>query len=401
MRKKFSIYLLGNLMFGLSQWLTIIILTKTITMSEVGYYSLAIAYAGPILMLLSFGLKTIYITNENSEKKIFLINRLITFILFINLFIIILIPREISHFEFQLMVLVALIKGFEFIQEILFAFRQKEMRFEAIGKLKLAQSIGSIVITSYLFIDSSKILTVFLFILIFNSLLIIFELRNQKLFCIKEIAKKFKKEEYYETLKLCYIGLPLGLTLAISSLNTNIPRIILEFFSGIEELGYFSSLMFFYSAGTTIMFSISGFLLPIMVNKINNLSWIRDIFKKISIVYIFFSLLLLIIIYYFGDIILLVIYNEEFSKYHFDFFIIIIGAVFTYYIILMDIIFNVKKLFNFLLIVQILTIIVISIIGIFIVAEYSLSGAAIAFSCGIIFQFLIKFIYFMKIITKN
>lgn len=386
MKKKFSTYLVGNIFFGLSQWITVIILAKTVSISDVGFYSLALAYSGPILMLFSWGLKTIYITTENSKRETFLLNRLVMIFCFLVLIMIILLIKEFNHAEFYLILTIAFIKGIESLQEILFAFRQKKMEHQIIGRIKIFQSIGSILIVSLLFIKGFNPLYIFLLVLVFTIILALKELMSLGLIQLN----LYKGIKISSILSLSLAGISLGITLAISSMNTNIPRFYLETTNGIQELGFFSSLMFFYSAGNTILFSISGFLLPIVVKNMKNIKYIKKIYLKISVVFWITAIFGWIFLFFFGDVILSMVYTSEFAYYHSEFLIIMIGAILTYYVILIDVIFNAWKKFNNLLYIQIGTIIIISVASYVLIPDFSTLGAAISFLIGIVFQFVIK-----------
>lgn len=386
MRKQFSLYLLGNVLFGLSQWITVIILAKATSLTEIGLYSLGLAYSGPLLLLLGWGLKTIYITDEEPNNALFIVNRFVMLIVFINAIIFILLIKKFDGISLIFVLLVSLIKGVEFLQEILFAIRQKRMEHHIIGLFKIIQSIVTVAIVSLLFIDRMSSILIFSLVLAFTIILCSIE------FIRLEMARKvlYRNIKLKSVFNLTVIGFSMGLTLAISSLNTNFPRLILESSYNLEVLGYFSALMFFYSAGNTFMFSVSGYLLPLVIKNNNNKKFIINVYKKISIVFLVVALLGLNIVYFVGDHILRILYNESFAVYEKEFFIIMVAAVLTYYIILIDVIFQAYKKFKLLLSGQIITSIVVFIGSYFLIPTWGIIGACYVFLIGMLVQLILK-----------
>jgi len=63
-------------------------------------------------------------------------------------------------------------------------------------------------------------------------------------------------------LQLAWLALPLGLTLALLSLKTNIPRYFIEHYLGAEELGYFAALSYLMIATGTIISAMGQTCVP-------------------------------------------------------------------------------------------------------------------------------------------
>lgn len=255
-------YLVGNIAYGIMQWSVIVLIIKLGTKVELGAYTYGLAVIAPILLLMSFGYNTLIVTKPELYKSMLYFTRwlnmiiaLIIYSLFIYFF------STIETHLYKLMIVIALSKLADSLIEIDYSYYIKANQHWKVGLYKIVFSIfqfSLIVIGYYVFTN------LFLALLIYSLSVIIFATyKNRKYLTIKHL----NWQQLYVLIK---IGMPLSIALFLSSLNTNIPKYILENNNSLIDVGIFSSLIIIYSAGNIFYYSLYNFLLPRVVNQKHN-----------------------------------------------------------------------------------------------------------------------------------
>lgn len=392
MKYNFHIYLLGNLMFGFCQWVTIILLVKYSNITLLGHYTYGIAIVAPLILLLSFGLNTLIVTNNKFKKNIYFKMRCITSMITLYIYmLIVIIWSDISSEVYALMFFIAVTRVAENINDIQFAYWISGNKHKKVGIFKIFLSIFQIMLISCFIIIYNTLLPAL--VIYSMSLLIYILIRNKK-------QLKISINDIKKIVILSSIGIPISLTLFLSSLNSNIPKYLLEFYSNIESVGIFSSLLTIYSVGSTFIFSIYNFLLPRVVNNKENYIFLKKLLINILI---FFSFILLITIpfslFYSKDI-LNIIFSEGFQKYGREFTLLTVSACLIYVSILLDLFINSHKMYKYNTLIQLISVLVILITSIVIIPELNVFGAMISFGIYGCIVFILKLVLTLKIIKR-
>ncbi|RIM75057.1 hypothetical protein, partial [Staphylococcus arlettae] len=123
MNKSFACYLLGNILFGVSQWLIILLIIKLGTSIELGVYTYGIAVIAPLILFMSFGFNTLIVTDNYLEKQTMVMLRcycLVVTLLFYSA--IVAFFTNLTHTSFLLLIVVAVSKLAEAALDINFAY---------------------------------------------------------------------------------------------------------------------------------------------------------------------------------------------------------------------------------------------------------------------------------------
>ncbi|MEB7690479.1 hypothetical protein NGB41_09085 [Staphylococcus equorum] len=390
MKNNFLTYLFGNLVFGFTQWFIIILILKLGTQTELGTYTYAIAIIAPLILLLSFGFNTLIVTTKSFDKSSYIKARWMISILTICIYMLVVIfLTGLNKENYLLMFFIGLSKISENLFDIDYAYYIRDKKHKYVGYFKILISFIQIFLIS-------------VFYYIYQNLTIAFIIYSLAMLLINIIKNKqfiFKKQKFIiKSFKLFRIGIPLSVTLFLSSLNTNIPKYFLEFHSNIIAVGVFSSFLTIYSAGNTFFFSLYNYLLPKVVKDKLNTKFLKKLFVKIIVAWI----LSLTIIIAFGmkaiDSIIPVIFNKEFLSYKIEILIILLSSLFVYMSILLDLFINSHNKYKYNTYVQVLSVVIVFLGSIVLINKYEILGAAITFSIFALTVFVLKVILSIKII---
>jgi len=251
--KKVSWNLFSNVMYAFSQWIIIVIISKFGDGKMLGQYSLAFSITAPIVLFCGLSLRSYQITdvkNMFSLKDYVLTRRLTNYFSLIIIVIFIL----ISKYDFEtnlIIIIIGLNKLIDGLNDIVQGDFQLNDNLEKASKLKVFKSLFFIVSTilSFYLFDS------FIYILLVMTLL------NYAYYYFVDfqlIKKPLNTLEYnINNVKLIIITTwTMGLNISLSSLTTNIPRVFVEKYDGLEVLGYFTAISYFMLIGTLFVTAI-------------------------------------------------------------------------------------------------------------------------------------------------
>jgi len=290
----------------------------------VGKYSLALAITAPIFMFTGLQLRTVQIADVGNkfDFNTYFCLRIWSSLLGILITLGILL---LCNYTWEVRVTIFLIgvaKALESLSDILWGLQQKSEQMDSIAKSMFLRGVLSVVgFISAIYI-SGTVATGAL-ALSFSAGLVLFFYDIPKTEAIDKEAMRTKLNEQFRKkhqdkaiIKLIRIAIPLGVVLALISLNGNIPRYFVEYYLGEGSLGVFSALVYFMIPGNLIMNSMGQTMSTQMAKMVyeKNIAMYRHHLKKIiavggmiSVVALFFSVI-------WGREILLIFYSGEFTQ---------------------------------------------------------------------------------------
>ncbi|WIF72399.1 oligosaccharide flippase family protein [Proteus vulgaris] len=237
--KNTSYTLVGNVIFALSQWLILIILNKFGNSTDVGVFTYSLAITTPIFLLSQCGLRSYLVIDIKKffHFKVYLNLRILLSIIALGIIFFICLFIEDSKIKYSIL-LISLFKLFDSIFDIYYGSYQRNFAMKRIAISRTIRAILNI--------------TFFLIIYLYSENLIysLFGYSVSAILCYYFYDFNYKEDgptyinepQSYKLLLLS--ALPLGLTAVFISLNSSIPRVILENKTTLTEIGAFSS--FFY-----------------------------------------------------------------------------------------------------------------------------------------------------------
>ena len=316
LKKNFSWNFIGNLIYSLSQWLILVLLAKIGNAELVGLYTLGFAITAPILMLTNLQLRQVQAT-DTTDTYIF--NdyfglRIITGFVAIIITLIVIQLNNYDIYKAFIIFLVALSKIIDSYSDVVYGQLQQKERMDYIGISRIIKGISTLIVISVVMIFTDNLILSLLALNI--SSFFIFMLYDKKI--IKNFVYSTKPSFNWEKhKKLIVLTLPLGLMLMLGSLNTNIPRILVERFLGEEKLGYFGGIAYLMVAGNMFISAVGQAGAPRLAKlyKNNNKNGFINLLLKLVFLGFALGIVGLLVSIVFGQLILKLVYNEDFIAY--------------------------------------------------------------------------------------
>lgn len=305
---------IGTLLFALNQWLQIILITRFIGVYEVGLYSYFLAILAPFVLFNRFSFSVLLPTQRKFDYSysVFLKFRNVFNYIFLFVTVVIGIFLNLTLYETICFMIFVAFKYYENKEEFIYAENISESNIKFLAISKILKSIINIVLV---------VLVIFLyesFMLLILSLLIgqltIYLLYDRKFLIYN--PEDLKDIKFLNFKNIFLLGISLTLVGVISSLNSNVPRYLLEHYHGVKELGVFSTIFYFATITQNIVMTINSSVISnLSKEKDRSLSSFYKFYGKIILFYIGLVSFVMIILFSFGSEILVLVYGSQFSEY--------------------------------------------------------------------------------------
>ena len=299
----------ANVVYAISQWVVLVIINKVGTVQDVGVFTVVIAITTPIFILSQFGLRSRIVIDPLYDFKfeLYFVTRILTSI--IALFC-------VCAFYFKSEYIIPLIifsffKLTDSIFDIIYGEYQRANTMKKITISRVFRSVSNILSFAVVFYITHN-LSMSLFFYMLSSLLVLITLENNnfKLY-------KFTQVKCFDVKKILLISAPLAFAAFFISLNSNVPRLILEKYESLEVVGAYASFIYMTTVASIILTSLCQAFSPRMA-KYKKQQMRREFTNTALILFIIcslFSFIFVIISLLFQDLIFSIMYNEGFVKY--------------------------------------------------------------------------------------
>ena len=315
----------GNFIFAFSQWVILIFFARMTNQENLGQYALALAIVTPIFAVGNLQLRPLYILDVNSEQKYtythFYYLRLICSFIALACCLVLGLFFNVS---ILVLLLVGLLKFFESYSDIIYAYYNAHDQTQLISKslfLKGTLSVLAVAVGLYLF-DFYTALILFLIVYLVVWLFID-NLYIQKTQEIKKMSLD---------LGIMKSAIPMGISLGIVTLQSNIPRLFLDQYASIEAVGIFTVLSYFIIVGSIFINSICQYLSPRLTHAWNhNRAYFKKLLSMALLIAGGLGLIAIFLSYFMGEFVLNLVYGAEYIAYA-DAFVLTMVAGFILYL---------------------------------------------------------------------
>ncbi len=265
LRADFRWTLLGNGVYALGQWMTIVLLAKLTRPEIVGQYSLGFAIAVPVFMLTSLQLRLVLVSDvyQTTHFGHYLSLRLFCTVLAL---LIISVTVHVLGFRGSLrwtILMVGLAQAVEALSEIYYARLQLLDRMVRIAKSMIARTVLSALgLTAGVCLGGNLLWGLAGIVMARTIVLLGYDIRE----CSHEVAgqeKSFLRKDMLEPRwdfrmlgRLLSSTLPLSIIAVLVSLNLNVPRYFVEHAMGERAVGIFSAIASISAAGSMAVVSL-------------------------------------------------------------------------------------------------------------------------------------------------
>jgi len=383
---------LGNVGHAGCQVGLLLVLAKLGTPKMVGQFVLGIAVATPIFMFTNLGLRSVQATDSRREFQFgdYLGMRLLAS--FVALFSVVGIGAVVGcrREALGVVMLVGLAKGIASISDIFYGLFQQQERLDWIAKSKFSQGVlslcglsagvsltGSVVVGAYGFLFS------WLIVLLVYDLpcgLCILRPSSSGAGLFDRLTVLRPRWNVAQWRGLARLGVPIGGTALLSSLNKHIPRYFIVWKLGMAQLGIFGALATLMMAGTTISRALNQASCPRLAkyHAAGNTREFRRLFTKLLLFYVVSGIAGVVLVWVAGRPLLSLLFQPQYAQHADVLVYVMIAAGVTYVAALLDTAMIAVRLIRPLLPLMGLTIVTVLGACYLLVPEYGLAGAGMS-----------------------
>jgi len=318
LRVTFAWTLVGNIIYAGCQWGMISVLAKLGSTTAVGQFSLALAITAPVFMLTNLALRGVQATDARCEFSFadyFSLRWLGTAIALLAVLGILVLSRRSSTI-IPIVLFVALAKSVEALTDIIAGLMQKHERLDQVAVSMTLKGISSVSAFSVVFLISHSVAAASAALLVtWATVFLCYDLRRAiRILGPDATYFRFDRSRLMELAKL---AAPVGVVLALVSLNVNVPRYVVEKYCGIGQLGVFAALAYLVIVVNLLVNALGQSAVVRLSRQFahGNVSGFTRLLQKMCLFAVAGAFLAIILAHLFGRTALLLLYGPEYQPY--------------------------------------------------------------------------------------
>ncbi len=315
LRRNFFWSFVGNMIYSGCMWAMLMAMTKLLVVEEVGMFILATAIITPIEYLSNLSLAGVLASDAKNEYRFgeYFGLRILTvaFMAILALIISIFSGRGVE--AVLIMLGVVIYKSADCYADITYGLLQKYERLDRVALSRIVRGVGGALIFVIILLFTKKLPLAFCGVAVFWGVMFaLFDLSSVRRF--EDVKPIFDGCHLKE---LGFLAVPLGVTMAISSLNTNVPRYFTEKYVGTAQLGYFGSLAYIIALFRIAISAASLSALPRLSKYyVKNVRAYLKLLAKLVVMAAFIGLSGVLLGLLLGSRFITIIYSEDYAKYN-------------------------------------------------------------------------------------
>jgi O-antigen/teichoic acid export membrane protein len=267
MRTNTSWAFAGNAVYAGSQWIVFVLLVRSLGLAEVGVFAYATAVAGPIFVLANLRLRTLLATGNRSTRDFsdYLTARLITTAAAVAGSLAIGMMAEAGPLSLGVMALIVGARACEAVSDICHGLFQRELdiRSQAVG-LMLNGVLSVALVLLSLGLSRSLVLATAGYAAASCLALVGWDLPRKSRLIDNRQPDRPGSFSWKPAGRLIVTALPLGLSSALGSVQSNLPRYVIVNHLGPAALASFAAVSYIPMAGHLIVNAASQAALPLL-----------------------------------------------------------------------------------------------------------------------------------------
>ncbi len=302
LRQNVSWAFAGNAIWAACQWGMLIVLAKVGDVAMVGQFALGLAITAPVFMLSNLQLRSILVTDARGEFPFvdYLGLRILTIAMSIVTIIGIALVTGYRWSVLCVILGIGIVKALESLSELCYALMQRHEQMDLIAKAQAINGLLAVALLSAGMLISGNLLVgvsgwalAYMITLGAWNLPAVRQLMSeegertqQPAASVRSTGSTRPRFHWSVLTRLVWLALPLGLVMMLISLNTNLPRYILERYAGEKELGIFASLAYLLVAGGMVSMAIGQATSPRLAHDYatgNHRAFLRLVAQMVAI----------------------------------------------------------------------------------------------------------------------
>jgi O-antigen/teichoic acid export membrane protein len=400
---------LGNVTYAAAQWLILAVLARNLGTVAVGKFAFALAVVAPIFMFLSFQLRVILVTGKSSS---FAFADLLTFRMISSLGALLIAAACGIAFGARgetliVLVAVATAKFADSVADILSGPFQSVERLGVPALIYAVNGVASLLFVVLATAVSGSIVVVTLawaiasFVALTLAVVMTrIAIRQRTLGDLTGVAFAWDPAAVKEILRTAF---PLGLVLLLISLNSAVPRLLLEREEGLSELGVFAAISTVLVVGDFLMRSIWQTALPRLsrVYRASEAGAFRRLMAKLLAFSAACAAAGLLLAWFLGDWFMELAFGKEFVGYH-DSLMLLAAATGVYFLCtFLGAALNAAEKYQIQAKLLAAVLAVSSATAFVLIPDYGLVGASLAILVGALMQLCLSGIAVVPIVRKT
>ena len=262
-RANFRWTLTGNVVNAACQWGILSALARLGTAEAVGQFVLGLAVAAPAISLTMLQLRNVQVTDVRGDFTFseYFATRIMWTVVGLAFIVALALLSGFDEQTAWVVVLVGLTKCVDSVSDIIRGLFQREERMDLSGvSLMLKGATSLLAMAGAMWWTGSMIAAVLAMAVVLGLTVVAYDLPQAR----RLLSSRLKEPDQpiprlrprfasNPILRLTWIALPLGIVMALISLQTSIPRYVLQGFFGNKQLGYFGALVYPMTAGSLVI----------------------------------------------------------------------------------------------------------------------------------------------------
>ncbi|UCC29054.1 MAG: oligosaccharide flippase family protein [Phycisphaerales bacterium] len=338
LRANFRWTFAGNVVNGASQWGMLAVLARLGSAEMVGQFVLGLAISAPVMAMTMLQLRAVQVTDARGEFgfRDYFGTRISWTLVGVAVIAACAWVGEFDAVTTWVILGVGLTKGVDSVTDIVRGLFQRHERMDYSGTSLMLKGPGALVAMTLLLWWTGNIVAavagmaiVWLVSFVAYDLVRAGRLLAERRVLTGETQQLVPRFAWPTMARLSWIALPLGIVMALISLQTNIPRYVLQGYAGTELLGYFGALAYPIVAALLITGALGQSASPRLARYyLNDLAAFRALLRKLLWLALAVGGLFVVGAAILGGPILALLYGPDYAQYHREFVVVAIaGAI--------------------------------------------------------------------------
>ncbi|MDF2667700.1 MAG: hypothetical protein K0R67_6 [Paenibacillus sp.] len=253
-------YLLGSIVYAGAQFVIVSLLNKFGSTEHIGQYALGLAITAPIFMLSHLHLRSVWIVNSSGKHTFgsYIGLRWLTSAAAFSITVGIALLGGFDRNTSLVIVLISTYRFIESISDLLLGVCQKQEQLDSITFSRISKGIISTISFILVYIPTqSLILSLLTMIIGWFCIMLGYDFRKAR-----QLVATRPVFAYKQLKPLVRASAPLGIVLALMSLNANIPHYSIAYFRGQHDLGVYASLAYMIVACNVVVTALGEAYTP-------------------------------------------------------------------------------------------------------------------------------------------
>lgn len=387
LKVNFTWVVFADAFYGISQWALIALIIHFSSVELAGLYTLALGLAAPFFLFFNLNLRSIQVTDQDNDYRFEHYN-LFRMVTSLAAFAFVIAAAFAMNYEASLVWIIAImgvIKALEAQSDICHGLFQKKENMQYIAFSKIARGTVNVLSFWIVLMATGSLLPALCTMAAANIVSLLFvDMKNvTKVHRFRLADMHLSRQKLVMFRHFLVLGFPLGIAGALDVLNINIQRVIIEQADGLEQLGYYASIVYIIMAGQMFIGALSQACLPRLREY-----WGRNTgqYVKLLRTLLVFSALLgatfVAVVAAGGDVLLSIIYDQSFAAYHHIFILASVAAFFWYSGGFLNIALLATRMFKHQVIIYAVSFAVTAGFTLYLVPEFGIEGAGWALILG-------------------